>query len=367
VEVDESAGGHLLRGPNHEMRAECETSPAMEPTTRPVVDCHNDWIAMFARERSLGRMDSLARRFIPQFRSGGINVQVTAIYLDPEWVPEGALRRTLLFIRDLKEEVDRTEGATLCTEGTDIQSAVDAGELALVLALEGSHAIGADPSLFEVFFDLGVRMASFTHMGNTFLAGGSADGDPGGGLTTAGREAVKLLERLGIVMDVSHLSTQSTDDVLALASRPLVASHSSLRSICDHHRNITDEHAKGIAALGGVIGVPAAIPFFIDSDRPTIDRVVDHVEHIAGIVGIDHVGIGADFIREYIDEAYPTYSDITVLGEDARAVIDGLTRPEDMPKLVNALEDRGIVGEDLDKVLGGNFLRVFREVMGVGS
>lgn len=335
---------------------------------RPVVvDCHNDWLLLMERERSLGRNGSLQRRFLPQFRAAGIDVQVSPIYLDPDFVPDGALRRTLVMIGHLKEEVAASEGATLCLTGTDIDAAVAEGKLALVIALEGSHAVGGDVALFESLFDLGVRMASFTHFGNTLLAGGSADGDPGQGLGPLGIEALRTLERLGIVMDVSHLSTQSTDDVLQHATRPLVASHSSTKSMRDHHRNLEEEHVKAIAALGGVIGVPAAIPAFIDPDEPTIDRVIDHIEHIVDSVGIDHVGIGADFVREYFDEVFATYPEITHLGEDVRATIEGFEGPHGMPALIERLEQRGIRGDDLGKILGGNFLRVFREVLGVAA
>lgn len=336
---------------------------------RPViVDCHNDWLLLMERELSLGRVGSLERRFLPQFREGGIDVQVSPIYIDPEFVPEGALRRTLLMIQHLKDEVSEAQGsAALCLTGADIDAAVAADKLALVLALEGSHGIGGDVSLFETLFHLGIRMASFTHFGNTLLAGGSADGDPGQGLSPLGIEALRTCERLGIVMDVSHLSAQATDDVLQHATRPLVASHSSPRALRDHHRNLSEEHIKGIAALGGVIGIPVGIPAFIDPDRPTIERVVDHIAHVADSVGIDHVGVGADFVREYFDEVYATYPEIIAVGEDVRATIEGLESPLGIPRLADALETRGISGDDLHKVLGGNLLRVFREVMGVGG
>jgi membrane dipeptidase len=221
--------------------------------------------------------------------------------------------------------------------------------------------------LFEDLYELGVRMVSFTHFGDTLLAGGSADGDPGRGLTKHGVEALRIFEHLGIVMDVSHLSAQSTDDVLQRATRPLVASHSSARSLRDHHRNLSDEHLKGIAALGGVIGIPVAIPMFIDPEHRTIDRVIDHILHVAEVVGIDHVGIGADFVKEYFDEVYATYDEIESLGEDVRATIDGLDSPAGMPALITRLRERGVEGHDLDKVLGANFLRVFREVMGIAG
>lgn len=338
------------------------------PRDRVVVDCHNDWLLLMERERSLDRTDSLGRRFVPQFREAGIKVQVSPIYIDHEFVPEGALRRTLLMIQQLKEEAAGVpDDAAVCLTGDDIDRALAADKLALVIALEGSHAIANDVMLFESLFDLGVRMASFTHFGDTSLAGGSADGDPGLGLSRLGVEALRTFERLGIVMDISHLSTQSTEDVLQQATRPLVASHSSSKVMRDHHRNLSVEHIKGIAALGGVIGIPAAIPSFIDPDNPTIDSVVDHIEHIATTVGVDHVGIGADFVREYFDEVYPTYEDIRIAGEDARATIEDLESPAGMPKLIEVLAARGFSDEELRKILGENFLRVFREVMGVGS
>ena len=336
-------------------------------TSRMVVDCHNDWLLMFTRERSLGHGDSLQRRFLPQFRQGGIDVQVTPIYIDPEFIPDGALRRTLMLIAYLKEEVARTPGVELCNTGAEIDSAVGEGSLALVVALEGSHAVASDIEIFETLFELGVRMASFTHFGDTLLAGGSADGDPGNGLSKHGIEALRTFERLGIVMDVSHLSRRSTEDVLQHATRPLVASHSSPRSLRDHHRNLVDEHVKGIAAAGGVVCIPAGIPIFIDPERPTIDRVIDHILYVVETVGIDHVGIGADYVREYFDEVYGTYEKIDHLGEDVRATIEGLESPTGMPRLIARLGERGIGEDDCNKILGGNLMRVFREVMGIAG
>ncbi|MFN2525637.1 MAG: dipeptidase [Actinomycetota bacterium] len=328
------------------------------------VDCHNDFLLLFARERALGHSDSLRRRFVPQFREAGIDVQVAPIYIEAELLPEGALRHTLRVIEQLTEEVEATSDVVaLCLSGEEIERAVALNKLALVLALEGSHAIGSDVELFSTVYRLGVRMASFTWMGNTPLAGGSADGDPGAGLSRKGVEALGVLESLGIVMDVSHLSLRSTADVLERATRPVVASHSSARALKDHHRNLLDEHMKGIAASGGVIGI-TAIPSFTDLDKPILDRVIDHIVHVAETVRIDHVGIGADFIREYVDEVYATYPDVTMEGVDLRDTIEGLASPADIRNLAPALERRSFSATEVAKVLGGNFLRVFGEVMG---
>jgi membrane dipeptidase len=172
------------------------------------------------------------------------------------------------------------------------------------------------------------------------------------------------LQRLGIVMDVSHLGIASTDHVLELATRPVIASHSSVRALCEHHRNLRDPAIKGIAATGGVIGINL-FPWFIDNSEPTIDRVIDHIEYIAGLVGIDHVGIGPDFIREYVDELYGNYPDLRMEGVALNRGIDGLSYQRDLPNLTAALVARGFSDDDVRKVIGGNFMRVFHQVMGV--
>ncbi len=331
-----------------------------------ILDCHNDFLMLFARERALGHNDSLARRFVPQLRAGAVGIQVAPVYVDAPLLPEGALRYTLRVIENLTEEIAAApDEVALCTTGAELDAAIDSNRVGFVLALEGSHAVGTDIELFSTLFRLGVRMASFTWMGNTALAGGSADGDPGSGLTRAGVAALEKLEELGIVMDVSHLSARSTSDVLDRATRPLVASHSSARALCEHHRNLADEHIKEIAAIGGVVGV-TAIPSFT-GEPSTIDRVIDHIVHIGEAAGIDHVGIGTDFVRELVDELYATYPDVRMEGVDLRETIEDLASPEDLPNLVEALERRGFSEEESNKVFHGNFLRVFREVMGIAA
>ena len=155
-------------------------------------------------------------------------------------------------------------------------------------------------------------MVSFTHWSRAMLAEGSADEETGSRLPASGVRAVAEMERLGILLDVSHLAAPSIDHVLELATRTVVASHSSARALCDHHRNLSDEHLRGIAATGGVIGVNV-LPTFIDADHPTLDRVIDHIEHIAEVAGVDHVGLGPDFIKEWVDANYPQYETFIVL------------------------------------------------------
>jgi membrane dipeptidase len=172
------------------------------------------------------------------------------------------------------------------------------------------------------------------------------------------------MEGLGILMDVSHLSAGGTDHVLELATRPVVASHSSAHALCEHHRNLTDARLKGIASTGGVVGVNFFYGF-IDPAAPTVDRLVDHIEHIASVAGVDHVGLGPDFIKEVFDELPPPPEENVLDGLDDTVVIAGLEGPAGLPLVTDALVRRGWRENDIRKVLGENWLRVFRSELGV--
>jgi membrane dipeptidase len=329
-----------------------------------VVDAHHDLLLLVARDRLLGKTDSFRRRWIPELRAGGVDVQVLPIHMEAEVGLEGALRRTLLLLAYAHEEaVANPDDVSICETGAGIDDAIASGRIACILALEGSQAVGADVELFALLFRLGVRMASFSWFGRTLLADGTGEGDGGGRLSRAGVKALGEIERLGIVMDVSHLSDAGTDQVLELATRPVVASHSSARAVTDHARNLTDDHIRGIAATGGVIGINL-FPLFVDPLEPTIDRVIDHVEHVASVGGIDHVGIGTDFVRELYDEKFPADQLLTIDGFDRRATIRGIEAAPDLPNLTAGLLGRGFGETEVRKILGENFLRVFRDVMG---
>jgi len=330
-----------------------------------VVDCHNDLILLVARKRAMGDPGYFRDHILPALRAGGVDVQVVPVFMEGEYAAEGALRRTLQLIEYLHQEVEASRGeVALCRTGAEIDAAVSDGKVAVVLALEGCEAIGKQTDLFATLFRLGLRIVSFTHFGRTMLADGSGEEGTGGRLTRAGVAAVREMERLGILVDVSHLSAAGTHHVLELATRPVIASHSSARALCDHHRNLDDGQLRGIAATGGVIGINF-FPAFVDSRRPTVDRLVDHIEHIASVAGIDHVGIGPDFIKEYVDELYPQYPALKIEGLDAKAAIEGLEGPQHLAALTGALRRRGVAEPDVRKILGENFLRVFRTVLGV--
>jgi membrane dipeptidase len=329
-----------------------------------VVDAHNDLpVLLLLRNRELGAQGAKrywSERWVPEARAGGVDVQVLPIYVAPE-VAEASLRSTLLQLELIEREAAQTPEVALCRSGREIDAALSDGKIALVVALEGTQGIGNDVELFSVVHRLGVRMVSFTHWSRALLAEGSADEATGSRLPASGVRAVAELDRLGILLDVSHLAAPSVDHVLELATRTVVATHSCARVLRDHHRNLSDEHLRGIAATGGVIGMNV-LPAFVDETAPTLDRVIDHIEHIAEVAGVEHVGLGPDFLREYMDAIYPQYEQfVHFAGVDMKSIVPGLARERDLPNLTERLVERGWAETDVRKVLGENWLRVFRE------
>jgi membrane dipeptidase len=330
-----------------------------------VVDTHNDLILLVDHFDRRDQPDHFAQFWLPELRAGGVDVQVLPICLEEQFQSEGGLRRTLLLIeRIYRLAEEHSDDVTVCLTAPEIHSATAEGKIAFVIALEGAHAIGQDPEILLSLARLGVRVVSLAHLNRTFLADGSGlDATSNGRLTPQGVEVFTEMERQGVVFDISHLGLAGVDNVLALATRPFIASHSACLGLVDIHRNLGDEQVKGIASLGGVIGVAAAIPFFIDAAKPTADRVVDHIEHIAELVGIEHVGIGPDFIDDYYKQVYGGW----VLPPDLRQEFNDaeVSRPSDLPKITDAMVRRGFSEADIRKVLGENFMRVFDEVLGV--
>lgn len=329
-----------------------------------VVECHNDLLLLVAHHRARGRSDYFRDHWLPELRRGGVDVQVLPVFIDDEYRPEGALRRALVLIEHAYQEVEKNSGeVALCLTGAEIDAAVAGGKIALVLSLEGCEHIGTDLELFDTFFRLGVRLASFTHFGRTMLADGSAEDAAGARLTAHGVSAVEAMQGMGMIVDVSHLSIAGTEHVLEITKRPVIASHSNARSLRDHHRNISDDHLRAIASTGGVVGVNFFWEFLAPED-PKLSHIVDHVERIAQVAGVDHVGLGPDFITEYFDTLLP--GERFYEGLDVKLVPEGTEgSSRDLPLVTEALVERGFSDEDVRKVLGENFLRVFRSELGV--
>jgi membrane dipeptidase len=201
-------------------------------------------------------------------------------------------------------------------------------------------------------------MASFTHFGRSALGDGSGEDATGSRLTRAGVEAVGLLEELGVLIDVSHVGRGGVEHILELATKPLVASHSSAFALHEHHRNLTDDQLRAIAATGGVICVNF-FAGFLTTEKPTVEHLADHIEHLIEVAGEDHVGLGSDFVQEVFDEKIPACDrPLVIEGLDADVLIPGLEGPAGMPLLTDALLSRELPEATIRKVLGANLVRV---------
>lgn len=330
-----------------------------------VVDTHNDLLMLCVRRKPTEQGAYFRNVWLPRLRAGGVNIQVLPVFIDDDFRPEGALRQTLRMLEaGWRIAAENPDAVRICLTGADIDAALADGLIALVLALEGCEAVGTDVALFASLHRLGVRIASFTHFRRTMLADGSAEDGTGGRLTEAGVEAVALCEALGIMLDVSHLGAACTDHLLDLSTRPVIASHSSAFSLRRHHRNLTDARLRTIAATGGVVGINV-LATFIDESAHTVARVVDHIEHAASIIGVDHVGLGPDFYKDVAVELHGPAVQSMDGGGTVISYVPGLEGPDGLPLITDELLRRGWPDDDIRQVIGGSFRDLFVRELGL--
>nr|WP_281168822.1 membrane dipeptidase [Thermocrispum municipale] len=303
-----------------------------------MADCHDDLLMAVRHLRERGHRDPFGDFWLPQLREGGVILQVLPVYTEEQFVGEGALRRALLLLEEarLLAEMHSNDVVIVETSGA-LFRALEQGRIALLLAIEGAEPVGNDLAMLDVFWRSGVRMASLTWNRRTMLADGVGEHDTGGRLTALGMEAVAEMERLGVVLDVSHLSLAGFWHVAEIARRPFVASHSSCRAVHDHPRNLTDEQIRAIAASGGFVGINAFGPFL--HDKPELRHYVNHVAHAVELVGSEHVALGPDFLDDVARAVDPILQgalvDLTAL-----PLVEGLRRPADLATLGPLLVDR---------------------------
>jgi membrane dipeptidase len=330
-----------------------------------VVDTHNDLLMLCTRRAPSEQGAYFREAWLPQLRAGGVRIQVLPVFIDDDFRPEGALRQTLRMLETgWRIAAANPDAVRICLSGAEVDAALAEGLIAFVLALEGCEAVGTDTSLFEALHRLGVRIASFTHFRRTMLADGSAEDATGSRLTQAGVESVAICERLGIMLDVSHLGASCTDHMLELATRPVIASHSSASALRAHHRNLTDARLRALAATGGVVGINV-LATFIDEHVHTVARVADHIEHVASLVGVDHVGLGPDFFSEISLELHGPAAQSMDGGGTVITYVPGLEGPAGLPLVTEELLHRGWTEDDIRQVLGGAFHALFSRELGV--
>ncbi len=307
-----------------------------------VVDLHCDTLLeVQARKRDIRNRSARGAIDLPRLREGGMGAQVFAVFVHPQEAPRGfarALELITAFDRMIEENPRSLGRATTVAEITALHGE---GRIGAVLAIENADALEHDLGNLERLYRRGVRMMSLTWNQSNPLADGALE-QTHGGLTAFGRQVVARMQELGMVIDVSHLSPQSFWDVLAASHGPIVASHSSAAGLTPHPRNLTDAQLRAIAQRGGLVGVNF-YPVLLG--RPTLDRVLDHIDYLVKVMGVDHVGLGSDF-------------------DGFTGQVEGLEDISKLPRLTAGLLARGHSPEQVRKILGGNALRVFRQVWG---
>ncbi len=351
------------------------------------IDSHMDTIQrVFYGHADLFRRSKEGHADFPRLREGGMHAPFFALWVPTYYHGAEAVRRTL-DLRDAMQSVLDGHGdqIELATTAGDIERIVKSGKISILLTIEGGHQIDDDLAVLRMYYRMGIRSMTLSHFQNNNWADSSTDQPVHNGLTDFGRNVVREMNRLGMMVDVSHVSDKTFYDAIAVSSKPVILSHSSCRAISDVPRNVTDDMLRALAKNGGVIGINFGEGFVSPKDaealrktissnntapnltgkalddyaaaeyrkelsghynaQATIEDVVAHIDHVVKIAGIDHVGIGSDF--------------------------DGITGPpqglEDvsrMPFLVAALLKHGYSERDIKKILGENYLRIIRVVTG---
>ncbi len=231
-----------------------------------------------------------------------------------------------------------------------------------MLHAQGLGAIGADAGLLECYAALGLRVAQLTYNYRNQLADGCLE-PADGGLSVAGRAAVRQLNALRIVPDISHTGAASSREIINLSGQPVIASHSNARAVCDSPRNLTDDLIRAVASTGGVIGL-CAFPSFVSHGRPDVGDLARHALHIADLVGPQHAGMGLDFADEDEDD-YDFYGyDERYYPRPPWTRPAGIETHAGVPSLRAALLTAGFSAPEADGILGENFLRVFDQSWG---
>ena len=276
-----------------------------------------------------------------------------------------ALRVALDQIAQAYAGAEQCTRFAICKSYREIVDARKRGKIALLITMEGVEPLGTDLDLLRIFYELGLRIVGLTHARRNAAGSGgvfAASGSSRDGLTGFGRDLVRACEALGVIVDLAHINPAGFEEIIALTSKPIIVSHTNARKYYDIERNISDEQIKMVGEKHGVIGVNAVL-VSPRKEEATLDRYVDHIEHIARLIGIDAVGIGFDFF-EFIYRQWP---------ESARQELAAkFTKPHFLPDLTNhsharnlthKLIERGFSDEEIEKILYRNWLRIFKELL----
>jgi len=360
-----------------------------------VIDTHDDTTQRFLDPAfDLGARNALGSIDIPRMKEGGLGAIFFSIWIPSKITGPEAVKRALSQIEAVHEQVRKhSSDLVLVTTAEGIREAHKEGKIAALIGVEGGHMIASDLGVLRRYASLGARYMTLTHSGNAEWADSSTAKPEHNGLSEFGKDVVREMNRLGMIVDVSHVSDKTFADVLEVSKAPVFASHSDCRAICDAPRNMTDDMIRALAAKGGVIQINYHVGFLsqefrnaekahpewdkaialevqkrcgdrqgcqlIEGDRVTREyvlrgdlprvewtKIIEHIDHAVKIAGIDHVGLGSDF--------------------DGANMPFGMEDASKLPRITNALLEKGYSEGDVRKILGENTLRVMAEVERVG-
>lgn len=355
-----------------------------------VVDTHDDTTErLFNRDYNLGARNAVGHVDIPRMKEGGMNALFFSIWIDGRIMGPGAIQKALDQVDLVRESVRRFPGEMVFARtAAEVRRARAEGKIAALMGVEGGHMIGNDMRMIRIFGSLGVRYMTLSHFYNNEWADASTDEPVHNGLTDFGKEIVREMNRQGMVVDISHVGDKTFYDALAVSQAPLIASHSSCRALCNHPRNMSDEMIKALAGKGGVIQINYERSFLDQAYKDAYDhetggvvsnlsaitsrcnnneaciaqemsqatrrlvaegklpqvswrRIVDHIDHAVKLVGAEHVGLGSDF--------------------DGADMPEGMEDCSKLPRITQALIEKGYSDGDIRKILGENTLRVLEK------
>jgi membrane dipeptidase len=313
-----------------------------------MVDFHNDILSVMASDRNyrLADLHSYHHTDIPRLKMGGVDVQLFAVYVSPSQFPNNPFNQAMEMINIFHEEMMLNyEDIRQSKNYDEIISTVESGKISAVLCVEGGHTIENDLNNLYALHNEGIRYMTITWNNSTDWAVSAQDSRSATvGLSDFGREVIRKMDSLGIIIDISHTGIKTIEDILEVTTNPIIASHSGVRALRNHYRNLYDDQIKAIAKSGGVIGV-VFYPSFLSTNPSSvnINTVIQHIDYIVNLVGIDYVGIGSDF-------------------DGIETTPFGLEDASKFPYLTQKLLERGYSAEDVFKILGGNFMRVINQV-----
>ncbi|STO31555.1 Membrane dipeptidase (Peptidase family M19) [Fusobacterium necrogenes] len=317
-----------------------------------IFDGHADIWYDVAKKRKLGEENIFKKYHLDRLKTGNIMGGIFIAYLEQIEGQDDEKEMFHLINSTIHEIRENQDIFNIIREKGDFNRGIVEGKFDIIMGIEGLKAIGKNLDWIDTFYELGFRHASLTWNEENHLATG-VDGDKERGLTSIGKEAVKKMEKLGMIIDVSHANDKTFWDIYDNTTKPIIASHSNVKALCDHKRNLTDEQIKAIAKRDGVIGINAYKKFLArDRYKQNLERYVDHIEHIISLVGIKHAALGFDFCEYlYIDKK----------DEDINPI--GL---ENASKAVSVLEElykRGYNENDIRKIAFENFMRITEMIL----